>query len=196
MVESIHGQLNSYLPKHNTNAFNFINSINNLFLNDSIDNSSIIRYDFITKSLLLLIEKENLNIEYNWFDFIKFKHYANIIIKDEKENINWNNLDKFINNIDMKIDLDDDINNNSNSKADDNIVLFEKKDGNGEDRKSDDEINSDKSPNKNINQKESNKTDIISDNEITFNNSENLEDYKFDNLIISEDGKADSDLKI
>lgn len=65
MVESIHGQLNSYLPKHNTNAFNFINSINNLFLNDSIDNSSIIRYDFITKSLLLLIEKENLNIEYN-----------------------------------------------------------------------------------------------------------------------------------
>ena len=95
----------------------------------------------------------------------------------------------------MKIDLDDDINNNSYSKADDYIVLIEKKDINDEDRKSDDKIISDKSSNENINQKESDESDIISDNEIAFNNSENLENYKFDNLIISEDGKADSDLE-
>ena len=61
IVESIHGKINYYLPKHITNVFNFLNCINKIFLNDTIDNNTIIRHDYITKSLLLLIDKENLN---------------------------------------------------------------------------------------------------------------------------------------
>ena len=43
IVETIHGKLNYYLPKHITNPFNFINSINNVLLNDTSDNKTIKR---------------------------------------------------------------------------------------------------------------------------------------------------------
>ena len=36
IVESIHGKLNYYLPKHIANNQNFINSLNNIFINDTI----------------------------------------------------------------------------------------------------------------------------------------------------------------
>jgi hypothetical protein len=117
IVESIHGKINYYLPKHITNVFNFLNCINKIFLNDTIDNNTNIRHDYITKSLLLLIDKENLNNEFKWIDFTKFKYYLNLIIKEQKEIINGNNLDKLIHTIDMEVAEDDDIsNNNCNSE--------------------------------------------------------------------------------
>ena len=86
-------------------------------MNDKIDNNTIIRYDYITKSLLLLIDKENINNHFKWIDLTKFKYYLNLIKKDQKEIINENNLDKLIQTIDMEVAEDDDIsNNNSNQR--------------------------------------------------------------------------------
>jgi len=65
-VESIHGKINYFLPKKITNQNSFIKSIKNIFINDFINNSSIIRYDYKTKGMILLIEKENINNEFKW----------------------------------------------------------------------------------------------------------------------------------
>jgi hypothetical protein len=61
IVESIHGKLNYYLPKKITDQHSFLKSLNSIFLNDVINNYTIKRNDYITQSIILLIEKENLN---------------------------------------------------------------------------------------------------------------------------------------
>ena len=61
ITESIHAKLNYFLPRHITNQFNFINSLKNILINDAFKNSDIVRKDYKIKSLLLLIDKENLN---------------------------------------------------------------------------------------------------------------------------------------
>ena len=54
-------------------------------------------------------------MDFKWIDLSKFIHYINLIVKEEKENIYENDLHNNIINIDVKIDLFDTINNNSNS---------------------------------------------------------------------------------
>lgn len=55
------GKLNYYLPKKVIDQHSFLNSLNSIFLNDVINNYTIKRNDYITQSIILLIEKENLN---------------------------------------------------------------------------------------------------------------------------------------
>lgn len=66
IVESFHGKLNYFLPKKITNQSNFIKSIKNIFINDTINNNTIIRYDYKTRGILLLIERENINNDFKW----------------------------------------------------------------------------------------------------------------------------------
>ena len=44
-----------------------------------MNNSQITRYDYKTKSLLLLIEKENLNNNFKWVELEIFQKYLEII---------------------------------------------------------------------------------------------------------------------
>ena len=41
--------------------------------------------DFVTKSFILLIEKENLNKYYKWFEYETFRKYLKLIISDNQD---------------------------------------------------------------------------------------------------------------
>ena len=121
-----------------------------------------------------MIDKENLNNEFKWIDFTKFKYYLNLIIKEQKEIINENNLDKLIHTIDMEVAEDDDIsNNNSNPEYNQDRVLNENINQDIKEEMIENNINSDNSFNqyKNKINVEEEEDEIISDNEIVFNNS-------------------------
>ena len=79
IIESLHSKINSYLPKHKTTVYNFIKSLENVIFNDTIKNNSVKRYDFKTRSLLILIDKENLNNNVHWVDYEVFIKYLNAI---------------------------------------------------------------------------------------------------------------------
>ena len=82
------------MPKHITNVQNFINSLNNIFINDTINNNTTIRHDYVTKSMILLIEKEKLNKKFKWIQYETFKLYLNMSLKNE--DILENDIDNFI----------------------------------------------------------------------------------------------------
>ena len=79
IIESIHQKLNSKLNNQPSNKLAFINSLKNIFINDIIKNDTVKRYDFITKSLINLIEKEELENYIKWIDYDTFKFYLKII---------------------------------------------------------------------------------------------------------------------
>ena len=87
ICELVHYKTNFFLPKIITNQFNFINAMTNIFINDTINNDKIKRSDFITKSLFLLIEKENLNYLFKWIEYVEFKFYLKKNIKKENNYI-------------------------------------------------------------------------------------------------------------
>ena len=75
IVESINGKLNLNLLKKSTNNKNFLESINKVIINNSFEKKEIIRHDYITKSLILLIEEYELNKYPKW---ITCEEYINI----------------------------------------------------------------------------------------------------------------------
>ena len=55
-----------------------------IFINDIIKDNETIRHDYKSKSILLLIDKENVNKKFKWFDNDTFENYENIIKKIKK----------------------------------------------------------------------------------------------------------------
>ena len=92
IIESLHSKINSYLPKHKTTVYNFIKSLENVIFNDTIKNISVKRYDFKTRSLLILIDKENLNNNVHWVDYEVFIKYLNAINLNNNSNSTLYNL--------------------------------------------------------------------------------------------------------
>ena len=124
IVESIHGKLNYFLPKKITNPRSFIICLNNIFINDAINNDTFIRYDYKSQSIVMLIEKENLNNEYKWINYEIFKKYLNLVIN--KDNIPENECCKIIkiieeDLIDNYIDIEEDNINDSETLKEENI---------------------------------------------------------------------------
>ena len=93
IVESLHSKINLYLPKHKSTKYNFINTLENIIFNDSFKIENLKRFDFKTKALMLLIEKENLNTDIKWINYKTFIYY----IKSVKDSINNNIVFKEIN---------------------------------------------------------------------------------------------------
>ena len=91
IIESLHSKLNYYLPRHVANQYNFINVIKNILINDNIINTSIIRKDIKTKTLLYIIDKEKLNTNFKWIEEKTFKLYLKKIIND---NFDYDNEDE------------------------------------------------------------------------------------------------------
>ena len=96
IIESLHSKLNYYLPRHVTNQYNFINVITNILINDSIINSSIIRKDIKTKTLLYIIDKDKLNSYFKWIDEKIFKLYLKKILNDNFDYDNEEESNKLI----------------------------------------------------------------------------------------------------
>ena len=55
-----------------------------IFINDIIKDNETIRHDYKSKSILLLIDKENVNKKFKRFDNDTFENYENIIKKIKK----------------------------------------------------------------------------------------------------------------
>ena len=103
IIEALYAKINFNLPKRTTIIYDFINSMNKIFLDDTIKNNTIKRSDYISKALLLLINKENFNNNFKWINYELFQEYIKEI-KDKYDiyneiNINNNNLDFEFNNI-------------------------------------------------------------------------------------------------
>ena len=99
IIESIHSKINNYLQKHKTTVYNFIKALENIIFNDSIKYNNLHRTDYKTKSLILLIEKENLNKELRWIKYDIFQKYYKEIKSCNSKEINITNLMK---NIEIK----------------------------------------------------------------------------------------------
>ena len=117
--------INYYLPKKITDQQSLLNSINSIFLNDVINNDIIKRYDYITQSLMLLIEKENLNNHYKWISYYLFKKHLRNIINKNNDKISKSEPEKLIklienetieNTVEIKVNYD---NNEQENKIDD-----------------------------------------------------------------------------
>ena len=70
ILESLHSKISNNLSGSIPSKYNFIKCMKIILINDIIKHDNYKRYDFITKSIILLIEKENLNKYY--FDIQKF----------------------------------------------------------------------------------------------------------------------------
>ena len=106
IIESIHSKLNFYLPKHKTTIYNFINTLESIILNDKIKISNNNRFDYKSRALILLIQKENLNKDLKWITYETFDKY----IKDIKY---YNPIEKTIQNLLSVYDNNNIINNSS-----------------------------------------------------------------------------------
>jgi len=54
--ESIHSKINYNLPKKSTTNNDFINTVENIFINEQFKNKKLIRYDYVSQTLLAIIE--------------------------------------------------------------------------------------------------------------------------------------------
>ena len=87
IIESLNGKINYYYPKRSTNNVTFINSISKIIMNSILKKDNIIRHDYVIRSLILLIDKLNLNIWRKKYHKIIINEYETNINNDEAENI-------------------------------------------------------------------------------------------------------------
>ena len=92
IVESLYSKINYNLPKHKTTVYDFIKALENIILYDEIKISQINRNDHKTKTIILLIENENLNKHLHWINFDTFKKYYYDILLYKPVEINKENL--------------------------------------------------------------------------------------------------------
>ena len=83
-----------------------------IFNNDFVKHDNYKRYDYITRSLILLISKEFNNEKYKWIKYDTFKYYLKMVLN---ENNIPDNIDNYIKLIEIESENyknSDDIDNN------------------------------------------------------------------------------------
>ena len=80
IVESINSKLNYYLPKKSTNNIDFLNSIMKLLSNSILNDKNIIRHDYVTRSIILLIEDLKFNDNLKWLNYDDLNSYLKKVI--------------------------------------------------------------------------------------------------------------------
>ena len=93
IIESLHSKLNYYSSKSKSNKYNFISCMEKIFNNDFVKHDNYKRYDYITRSLILLISKEFNNEKYKWIKYDTFKYYLKMVLN---ENNIPDNIDNYI----------------------------------------------------------------------------------------------------
>ena len=97
IVESINSKINFYLPKKVTSNIDFVKSLTNLIVKSKFNNNEGKRKDFITRSIIVIINKFNLNTNPKWINCEEFKNVLTIIIKQNENYDNSNDLELLIN---------------------------------------------------------------------------------------------------
>lgn len=120
VIESLNAKINSYLPKRITTNYDFINSITKILINTMNINENIIRHDYVSKTLIKLINKYKINEKPKWISYREYIEENKNITKKGSHNIDENSLTELINLInDLDIDKDNKIEDNLDIKLDD-----------------------------------------------------------------------------
>lgn len=96
IAESLHSRINFYLPKQITKPNIFIEAFKKVFINNELKHNAVNRYDYNSKTIIQIIDKENLNEKFKWITLeIYFKHQKNILL-NENERLNNNDIKELI----------------------------------------------------------------------------------------------------
>ena len=79
VAESIHHKLNLCLQKRKKTCLDFIESVRNCFTNDETKIGAIERYDIKSRTLISIIQCENLKKNFKWINMNEYKEYLKII---------------------------------------------------------------------------------------------------------------------
>ena len=122
--ESINQKLNFYLPKRATNNKDFVVSVSNVLNNNNIKKKDIIRHDYITRTMMLMIKSLDIKEEPKWISYDEYYKYLKNVIKkniclnnEESEN----NIIKIINELEISVFNNNIVlytNNNNDSQID------------------------------------------------------------------------------
>ena len=139
ICEALHSKINYYIPKRATNAKDFITSLKKIFIYNLIKGQEIIRKDFKSKAIMLLIKDLDLNNQFKWIDAKYFHDYEKKVIMENNKGLNDIDINKIYTklneNLDFKFnDIIDDIiieeNSDDENKMDmeNNNKIIEQKD--------------------------------------------------------------------
>ena len=65
----------------------FINAVQNIFTSKEIKKENLVRYDYMTQTLIALIETLKINVSLRWISYEQYIKYNSLIIKDIKGDI-------------------------------------------------------------------------------------------------------------
>ena len=106
IAESLHNKINYYLPNKKITFNNFIIAIRNIFINYEIKNNSLIRKDFVTKTLIAYSKTLKKN-KYTWLDYSSFENLQKKIIAKANNTLEDNEINNIINSINNLNLIDD-----------------------------------------------------------------------------------------
>ena len=95
--ESMHSKINYYLYKKSTTNNMFINAVEKIFDSDDLKKENLIRYDYVTQTMIALIENLNINDDLKWISYDQYIEFNSIVIKKIKGDIDSNTEDQLIN---------------------------------------------------------------------------------------------------
>ena len=70
--------------KKENNLFDFVESVRNCFTNDETKIGAIERYDIKSRTLISIIQCENLNKNFKWINMNEYKEYLKLLILKKK----------------------------------------------------------------------------------------------------------------
>ena len=98
ICESLNSKFSFYLPKKESNNYNFVCSISSILSNDLLDNNKkIYRKDMKTKCLIKLIDDLDYNNNLEWVSYDTIKKYLKEIINKNIENEDDEQIENIIN---------------------------------------------------------------------------------------------------
>ena len=93
----MHSKINYYLDKKSTTNNMFINAVEKIFDSDDLKKENLIRYDYVTHTMIALNENLNINDDLKWISYDQYIEFNSIVIKKIKGDIDSNTEDQLIN---------------------------------------------------------------------------------------------------
>ena len=96
ICESINIKINYYLPKKSTDNKDFLDTISKVIINNSFNNNNIIRHDYITLAIILMINNLKLNENVRWINYEEYLTFQKMIINANMNDMNDNQRNEYI----------------------------------------------------------------------------------------------------
>ena len=123
ICESIHGLISKNLPNTRVTKNNFRDTINYIIENNDFKIKNIIRKDYITRTLVVIIEKYDLNKDYKFIQYDIFKKELENVIALMTGKINIKSVEELINSIEF-VENEEDSENKKESISESNISII------------------------------------------------------------------------